>query len=83
LSLVVYLGVVAATSVSASLDPNVAPFCLISLAAFYFTVTLPVGTTEAGEVGVRDGVLAGEGLHLVDDHVTAITDHRRTATDQG
>ena len=83
LSLVVYLGVVAATSVSASLDPNVAPFCLISLAAFYFTVTLPVAAAEAGEVGLSDGVLGGEGLHLVEDHVTAIADHRRAAGDQG
>lgn len=80
LSLVVYLAVVAATSVSASVDPNVAPFCLISLAAFYFTVILPGEVSGAGKVATA--AHEAEGLHLVNDQVTPISEHRRKAADQ-
>ena len=82
LSLLVYLAVVAATSVSASVDPNMAPFCLVSLAAFYFTVLLPSEVSRGVEIGSADGVGGGEVLHLVDDHVTAIAEHRRKVTEQ-
>jgi hypothetical protein len=62
-------------------DPNVAPFCLISLAAFYFTVILPGEVSGAGKINTA--ARQGEGLHLVDDHVTAIAEHRRKSADQG
>jgi UDP-GlcNAc:undecaprenyl-phosphate GlcNAc-1-phosphate transferase len=82
LSLVVYLAVVAATSLSASVDPNMAPFCLISLAAFYFTVLLLGEFSNVAAIGSAASAPGGEILHLVDDHVTAISEHRRKLTDQ-
>jgi len=81
LSLVVYLGVTAATSIGSALDAKMAPFCLISLVAFYFTVILP---TREGDIRNLD-MLAdqqAEGLHLVEDSAATLVEHRRRANEQ-
>ena len=78
MSLVVYLGVMAATSIMSALDPNLAPFCLISLVAFYFTMTLP---NEAAALREAEQLVDGhtERLHLVKDGVLALAKHRKKA----
>ncbi|HEY2886776.1 MAG TPA: MraY family glycosyltransferase [Rhizomicrobium sp.] len=81
LSLVVYLGVTAVTSVSSSLDPKIAPFCLISLVAFYFTVILPAREVESEELELL-GDQRVERLHLVENNPSALVEHHRRANEQ-
>jgi len=70
-TLVVYLGVTAATSIISSLDPRLAPFCLISLIAFYFTmIFLPKASAQSIVSGSKTERNTGR-LHLVDDDVRA------------
>jgi len=73
--------VTAATSIGSALDAKMAPFCLISLVAFYFTVILP---TREGDIRNLD-MLAdqqAEGLHLVEDSAATLVEHRRRANEQ-
>lgn len=79
LSLVVYLGVTAATSVGSAIDPKIAPFCLISLVAFYFTVILPGREADTDELELgRDQRVE---LHLVEDATVPLVEHRRRANE--
>jgi UDP-GlcNAc:undecaprenyl-phosphate GlcNAc-1-phosphate transferase len=79
LSLVVYLGVTAIASLGSAFDPKIAPFCLISLAAFYFTLILPAGEADTHDLDLLSDQPV-ERLHLVDDG--ALVEHRRRANEQ-
>ena len=81
LSLVVYLGVTAATSIGSALDPKIAPFFLVSLLAFYFTVILPSRETNAETLELLPDRRA-EHLRLVEDSGTALAEQRSRANEQ-
>jgi UDP-GlcNAc:undecaprenyl-phosphate GlcNAc-1-phosphate transferase len=66
LSLVVYLGVTAATSIGSALDPKLAPFFLISLVAFYFTVVWPGGAVDTEDLEQLADQRV-ERVHVVED----------------
>jgi UDP-GlcNAc:undecaprenyl-phosphate GlcNAc-1-phosphate transferase len=77
LSLVVYLGAMAATSIISSLAPKLAPFCLISLTALYFTMTiLPRGSAQSVVPGSKGHRHASQ-LHLVGDDGQAISEQNQ------
>jgi UDP-GlcNAc:undecaprenyl-phosphate GlcNAc-1-phosphate transferase len=50
-SLFAYLGVMATTSISSSLSPRLAPFCLIGLVVFYVSMMLPSKPVRAAGAG--------------------------------
>ena len=81
LSLVVYLLVAGSTSIGSALDPKVAPFCLIGLAAFYFTLILPTREADAEQMElVSDQRI--ERLHLVEDGRAARVEHLSRTNEQ-
>ena len=76
-SLAVYLGVTAVTSVISTLDPAIAPACLIALAALYFAVILP-----SKDRAKSNSDLAVDGqveLLSAKDGITVIAEHRKRA----
>ncbi len=81
LSLVAYLGVTAATSIGSALDPKLAPFCLISLVAFYFTVILPTREVDTQNLDMLADQQV-ERLRLVEDGAAALVEHRRKTNEQ-
>ena len=79
LSLVVYLGVVATTSIAAALDFKIAPLCLISLTAFYFAITLSRDASNVTEFHTEQ---TEQRLRLTDEGVMNLAEHRKRVGEQ-